>query len=151
MAYIQHSRVLCCMVLVVCICKCRREDISAWICSYKKKRDQPEWGFLAAEVINKWLIKRWLTLLELAACLVCCCCEVPVRVLKNLPGNISIEKLLLEGLELQLCCNTGKSELYFEVVGRNLSGYWKTDMKLVRTVISITCSNTVSLAQKCLE
>lgn len=76
---------------------------------------------------------------------------MPVRVLKNLPGNISIEKLLLEGLELQLCCNTGKSELYFEVVGRNLSGYWKTDMKLVRTVISITCSNTVSLAQKCLE
>lgn len=58
---------------------------------------------------------------------------MPVPVLKNLPGNTDVAKQsFLEGLELQLCCNGGRSEvvevgrsevvIYFEVVGRNLSG-----------------------------
>lgn len=58
---------------------------------------------------------------------------MPIHVLKNLPGNTYVEKQsFLEGLEFQLCCSRGRSEVvaigrsevvvYFEVVGRNLSG-----------------------------
>lgn len=74
MAHIQHSRVFtCCIAFVVCVCECKREDLSDCICEVIQSEKGPIWGFLAAEVLNRWLMRRWWPLLELAACLVCCC------------------------------------------------------------------------------
>jgi len=47
-----------------------QEGINFWLDLLEKG---PICRFLATEVLNRWLTRGWLPLLQLAACLVCCC------------------------------------------------------------------------------